>query len=343
MFFKAAVVGCGRIGCAFDDDPIRKKEWGASTHAGSYFQNPHIELSALCDIDNRKLEKYGKKFKVKNLFLDIDELLDTVKPDILSVCAPTDQHEKITIKAARSGVKFVFCEKPIATSKESALRMIKECEKYNTKLMVNHLRRFDSVFINIKKMINGDKLGNLQIGTFYYTAGIHNTGSHIIDLLSYYYGAVDWVIGSEGVKSTNSFDPNINGIIKFKNGASSTINSLNVNDYLIFEGDILGSKGRIRILSSGFNIEFYKISKSKHFAGYNELQKSRVPFTIPKKRLFIINAVNHILAFLENKRKPISTGYDALYTLQIIEALIKSAKHNSKKYFLASPIIATKG
>ena len=44
--YRAAIIGCGRIGCAFDDDPKRR---GSGSHAGAYINSPRFDLVALCD------------------------------------------------------------------------------------------------------------------------------------------------------------------------------------------------------------------------------------------------------------------------------------------------------
>ena len=46
---KCAVIGCGRIGCGFDDNQSNL----IKTHAGSYFKNSQTNLVALCDIDKK--------------------------------------------------------------------------------------------------------------------------------------------------------------------------------------------------------------------------------------------------------------------------------------------------
>lgn len=332
MVLKAAVVGCGRIGCGFDDDPLKKE---IRTHAGAYSNNSKIRLDALCDIDTSKLTKYGKKYSVDHLFTNIDELLEKVKPDLLSVCTLEDQHEEITVKAAKAGVKGIFCEKPISNSIDAARRMIDACEKNGATLMIDHQRRFDPLLSSIKLAIGQGLLGNVYQSTFYYTAGISNTGTHMIDLMRYFFGDIEWIRGQlSEVKSPNINDPNIDGWLKFKNGVLSSIHSLNVKDYLIFEQDILGSKGRLRILNSGSEMGYYIISDSKNFTGYKELEKTTLPFEIPKKREFMVEGVNHLVNCVEKGINPVSSGDDGLRALETIEALKKSAQEESKKVYL---------
>ncbi|KAG2477635.1 MAG: hypothetical protein NPMRTH1_1030012 [Nitrosopumilales archaeon] len=332
MVLRAAVIGCGRIGCGFDDDPLIKE---ISTHAGAYSKNPKTELFALCDIDKSKLTKYGKKYSVTKLFRNIDELLENAKPDLLSICTQVEQHEEMAIKASNAGVKGIFCEKPIAKDIEQAKKMIDICEKNGTVLIIDHQRRFDPIMLSIKNALNSNQLGKIYHSIFHYAAGIHNTGTHIIDLMGYFFGNIEWVIGNYStIKSSNENDPNIDGILQFRNGPLCFINALDDNDYWIFEEDILGSKGRLKILSGGFEIEYHSISDSKYFPGYKELQRDQIPFEIPSERELMVRGVDHLSSCVEKDTKPISSGEDGLAALEAITALINSAENDSKKIYL---------
>ena len=65
MVYKCAVIGCGRIGCSFDDDSKLIR-----THAGAYYNNSKTILNALCDIDKSSLLKY--KIVVNSLIIFIN-------------------------------------------------------------------------------------------------------------------------------------------------------------------------------------------------------------------------------------------------------------------------------
>jgi len=332
MVLRAAVVGCGRIGCGFDDEPLRKT---ISTHAGAYHKNEKTELIALCDIDEQKLEKYGKKFSVNNLFTNIDEMIQKVNPEIISICTLPEEHAQMVIKTSNAGVKGIFCEKPIADSLENAKKIIDVCKKNGTVILIDHQRRFDHLNSLIKKLLENNQLGKIFHSTFYYTAGIHNTGTHIIDLMRYFFGDIEWVSGYKSeVSHSNKNDPNIFGILKFRNGPMCYVKPSDVSDYLIFEGDILGSKGRIRLLSSGFEVEYYTVTNSKYFSGYKELEKDDFPYNIPKEKELISNGVNHLIDCVQNGIKPISTASDGLRVLEAILGLIKSSENDSKKIYL---------
>src|SRR5207247_338612 len=137
--YRAAVIGCGRIGAGFDDDPRRGF---VSTHAGAYARTDGVRLVALADLDHEKLGRYGRKFEVPGLYADAGEMLARERPDIVSVCTATSTHLTLVRAAADAGAKAVFCEKPIADSLAAADEMIRVCRDRGVLLMVDHQRRF---------------------------------------------------------------------------------------------------------------------------------------------------------------------------------------------------------
>jgi len=269
MKVSAAIIGCGRIGCSFDDDPKRKI---ISTHVGAYEANNEIDLIALCDVDESKLQKYGSKYNVKNLYTDPTKMFQEQELDIVSICTPSNIHHELVKLASNAGVKSIFCEKPMADNVLHAKEIIQVCEKNNTILLVDHQRRFQPLYQKVKKMIDNNKLGKIQQSTFYYTAGIENTGSHMIDILRFFFGDIKWISGIMSESNSNKEnDPNMDGIFKFNNGTFGTIQSLDSSEYLIFEHDILGTKGRIKITKNGYGHKLYTVQESNLFSGYNEL------------------------------------------------------------------------
>ena len=332
MVYKAGIVGCGRIGSEFDDDPKRKY---IATHAGAYSVVHRTDLVAVADINKEKLEKCGKKWNVRSLYQDYKEMLEKENLDILSICTWNSTHFDIIKRAVNHGVKAIFCEKPIADTLSNASQMVEICNKNNVILQIDHQRRFCKFHQEIKNFLSSGKLGETQQVSFHYTAGIANTGSHMFDLLRFFFGDVSWVIAfpSEN-KSSNENDPNFDGVIRFKNNVFCTIHACDVNNFLIFEMDVVGEKGRLIITHSGFDLDFYEVRDSDLFSGYKELYSGEPPVDVNLPREFMINGVKHLVKCLENTKLSISSGEDGLRALELICAFHESAKEDGKKIYL---------
>ena len=330
--YNAGIIGCGRIGSEFDDDPKRK---GVSSHAGAYLAIDDVILVAASDINTEKLEKCGKKWGIKALYANYEEMLEKENLDILSICTWNSTHLDIVKKAVEYDVKAIFCEKPIADTLNNAYKMVEICKKNNVILQIDHQRRFCKFHQEVRNFIISGRIGKIRHVSFYYTAGIANTGSHMFDLLRFFFDDVSWVIAFQSEnKSPNEDDPNFDGLLRFKNNAFCSIHACDVKDFLIFEMDIIGSKGRLRITHSGFDLDFYEIRDSNLFSGYKELYRCEPPVDKDLPRDFMINGVRHLVGCLENGKPSISSGEDGLRTLELICAFHESAKEDGKKIYL---------
>lgn len=320
---RAAIVGCGRIGCSFDDDSRRGY---VSTHAGAYTSLPQFDLVALCDVDPTRVAAYGDKFEVPGRYTDWKEMLASEQIDVLSVCTTVESHMPITVGAAAAGVRAVFCEKPIAEGLAEADEMIAACRSAGAFLIVDHLRRFDRFHRAVMDYVRGGRLGEVQHVSSYYSGGLANTGTHLCDLLGMLLGKPSWAFG---MKSRNhsgiTGDDNIDALILFENDVLASLQACDAAKYTIFEVNILGSEGRFRIGSHGFSASYEEALPSTRVPGRSELVASESPIDANGKREFMLQAMTHLAECLDGRAEPWSTGEDGRRALELITALHLSA------------------
>ena len=321
---NCAVIGCGRIGCGFDDNHSNL----IKTHAGSYFKNSQTNLVALCDIDKKKIEKYAKKYKISKTYTSTSELFKNEKLDCVSICTLVSTHLKIVEEAANSGVKGIFLEKPISDSINDAKKIIEICKRNKIKLQINHQRRFHPIYLKIKKVLDEKKIGEIQFINVYYGAGIANTGSHMFDLLRMLFGEIKYVKSQYSKnKSQNKNDPNLDMTIEFFNSITCQINSLDYTNYAIFNMEIYGMKGVLKIDLIKNEGKLLKISNKSNV--YKILEKE----IIIAAKIFetpIQMGLRNIINSIKLDKKIQSNGNDGMKSLEIIIAVMKSAKQKKQ-------------
>lgn len=334
--YRAAIIGCGRIGCGFDDDPRREH---VSTHAGAYTRTPGVELVALCDVDDTKLKQYGAKFQVRGLYHDHKEMLRQEAVDVLSVCTWSQTHLQITRDAVAAGVKAIFCEKPIADSLESAEAMVRICADAGVLLMINCQRRFDAMHRQIACYLREGRLGQVQQVSCYYSGGIANNGSHLFDLLRFFFGEIAWVQGilSQNA-SPNPKDPNVDGLVKFQSGLLATVQACDATETAIFELNILGTAGRLAIRRFGFELQFEEVRQSEQFSEDKDFYPAPPPVELGSQE-FMLQGVAHLVDCLKNGRPPACSGEDGYGALQAIMGMMTSAQDGSQRVTL--PLISS--
>jgi predicted dehydrogenase len=324
LSYRAGLVGCGRIGCGFDDDPRRRT---VGTHAGAYARVPGIDLVAMADVDPAKLARYGEKFGVAGRYADHRAMLERERLDVLSICTWSDSHRAILEDAVSAGVRAVFCEKPLADDLAAGAAMIRRCAERGVLLMVNHRRRFDAYHRELGAFIRGGGLGRLQHVTCYYTSGVANTGTHLFDALRLYCGEITWVRARpSGNVSPNAEDPNLDGWLGLEGGALITVSACDVKAHYIFEITVLGTDGRLRISSTSVEELAYEAAlEALASSEYRELRPAPAPVDPDRPHEHMIDAVRHLVDCLDRKTRPYCTGDDGLKALEIICALRESA------------------
>lgn len=295
--YKSAVIGCGRIGCEFNDSPNPK--YGVMTHAQAYSLNKRTKLIALVDVDEKKVKKYSQKYNV-NDYLNWREMLEKEKPDILSICTLVDLHKEIVCEAAKKGVKAIVCEKPIAKSLREADEMIKECENNGVILCINQQRRYDLFHQQIKSCIDKGLIKNIREIDVEYSRGLVNTCSHLFDILRYWFGEVKSVSSKiSDIQSPNISDPNMIVDLKFANNIMAHIKPSSVDKLdITMKGDY-----NLIITKEGLQNKEYELLSIVNAKILNN---------------FMSSVINNVVDCLDGNATPSCTGIDGKKSLEII-------------------------
>ena len=339
-FFKTAIIGCGRIGSLLEEDPLRGKP---CTHAGGFSSLKNVKMIAGCDINETRLKKFGKKWGVKKLYTNYHDMLSENSLDILCIATWTNQHAAMALDGARTGVKGIFCEKPIDVDLNLARKLVSTCQKKNIPLLINHERRWDTYYQKAKKIIQTGKIGEIRtiignalswkpddLPVSQYGGGpLFHDGTHLIDLLLYFGGPIKWVSGHEiRPKGKRYIEETASAMIGFQNGSLGFIEGGGARKYFNFELDIQGSEGRLLIGNSGR--ELYITRKSKRFKGFQELEQ--IPFPEPRHHESpFIGGAKDMLKSLRTGKPSFSNGKDALKALEIIYTIYKSAQQKGRR------------
>jgi len=323
--FQTAVVGLGNIGFFFNLDPNRRETW---SHVTAYERCKKTKLAGVVEIDRRKIEIFKHYYRNIPVFETIAQLMNNVETEVVSLCTPTESHYKLMMELIKYPIKGIFCEKPLALDVRQAKNMIQKCEGKEIVLAVNHTRRWDSNYLFVKKLISSGKIGSIKTVHLAYSGQIYNIGTHLFD-------AVRMITGKEAIqasgisKDCNVSDPHISGWLKFEEDIQCTVISTGGVKDLIFEIDIIGSEGRIKILNNGGIIELFLFTESPKYSGYREL-RSESPGRVHKEDR-LVEAVYDIISVIEgNKNRVNCTGYDGLAALLISHCMLESAKKNGK-------------
>jgi predicted dehydrogenase len=98
-------------------------------------------------------------------YSDYHELLADPNIDLVDICLPTDQHEKVVLEAIAAG-KATLVEKPLAIDLRAADRMVRAAAEAKTPLLVAHVLPFFPEFKFAADTIASGKYGKLRAAHF---------------------------------------------------------------------------------------------------------------------------------------------------------------------------------
>ena len=144
--FKIAIVGVGGIG---------------HVHLRSYLKNENVEVYAICDLNEKRLNYIGDKYGITRRYKDEAQMLaELPEIDGVSVCTWNSAHAPCTIMALNAG-KHVLCEKPMATTVEDAIAMKEAADRNGKLLMIGFVRRFGDDCLFVEDMLKENELGEV--------------------------------------------------------------------------------------------------------------------------------------------------------------------------------------
>ncbi|MCM8822722.1 MAG: Gfo/Idh/MocA family oxidoreductase [Candidatus Omnitrophica bacterium] len=313
--FKAAVIGLGFIGAG---DDVSGKTIGQDvrnldgTHACALSNYPYVILVAGSSRDPGRRQRFSERFPGVKTYESWKNLLESEKPDIVSIATNSPFHAGIGIACAEAKVKAIICEKPITTRLSDADRFIDVCRKNNVILAVNHTRRWHPLWRKCRDMLREGVIGEIYSGYAQWPTGrIGNIGTHIFDVLR-------MLLGSDPVAVSGNLDPLFYpdcrkqqyrdpggwGIIEFSSDVRVFINAAQ-KAKLPLVVRIMGSQGELRISGKMANIENW------------DGNREQVTF-ISEGKTSLDRAVEDVVDCIEKEGKPACSGEDGLLALEVI-------------------------
>lgn len=182
--YRAGIIGLGFVGAG---DQVSGDRLGQQVTSldGYHYQalanHPRVQLVAGSSRDAGRRDRFQQRAGVPT-FDDWQQMLASQKLDIVSVASFAPSHAELVATCARSGVRAILCEKPMATRLSDAERMIQVCQESGSLLVINHNRRFHPHFRELARRIAAGDLGQLTGVWLSWGAGrLGNVGTHFID------------------------------------------------------------------------------------------------------------------------------------------------------------------
>lgn len=320
----------------------------AQFHYDAWSRMPEVEVVAACDHDTKKASETAETFSIPQVFDSIQTLLNTIKPDLVDIVAPPDQHGHLIECAARHGIDAI-CQKPFCGALKDAEQATRIAHDANIMLAVHENFRFQPWNREIHRLLASGAIGSPYQVSFRLRPGdgqgpdaylsrqpyfqtmprflIHETGIHFIDTFRYLLGEVQSVYAD-----LRQLNPTIAGEdagivnFQFQSGARALFDGNRLADHTaenrrltMGEMWVDGSAGTIRLNGDG------QLFLRHH--GVND--ETQIDYAVPETGFggdCVLVFQQHVVSHLTEKTPLETAANDYLANLRIEEAIYRSAE-----------------
>jgi len=255
-----------------------------------------------------------------------------------SVAVPTQLHRKVALELIDAGV-HVLVEKPLAPSVEEARKIVKAAEGAGVVLAAGHIERHNPVVAFVKKALEAGEWGDLVTASARRVSNlpdrvrdvgvIMDLGVHDVDVLRHIVGAeVDSVYALGGRKVHAKFEDHATILLNFRSGVSgvvevSWLTPMKVRTFALtcLKNFVEADYTEQSIVISSSTLQKYDPSDLYRVSFHYDTRQVAVQKEEPLKR-----ELQDFLAAVKEGRDPLVTGEDAIETLRVVEAAVRSQR-----------------
>ncbi len=319
---KVGVIGIGHLG---------------SIHLKLLLESDYFKVIGCFD------KNTSLKFEISSdvyFYEDVNEMI--IKCDALFVCSNTPSHFEM-VKLCLINNKHVFVEKPITTTLEEALELVKLTEKNNLIGQVGHVERFNPAITSVLDIIDKPKFIECHRLAEFNPRG--NDVSVVLDLMIHDIDIVLKIIDSNiknisanGVAVISDSPDITNARVEFENGAvanftASRISLKNMRKTRLFQHNAYISVDFLEKKSEVVKITDFLEKKDNYAMVIENLngEKKQIYYSNPELKPVnsIIEEHNDFAKSIINKSLPLVSFRDGFNALELANKIINKVNGNS--------------
>ena len=317
------------------------------------------ELAGIWDADVERGEEAAQRFET-TFYPDFDALLAV--SDAVAVCSETFNHAPHVERAAQAG-RHVLCEKPMAESLASAVRLRSAVHTHGICYMQSFPKRFDPISHELKQLVDTSALGRIHMvrirhGHFYgLDADFHtrwyvdpakggggallDEGVHAADLLCWLFGPPDTVVAMTSSATTGlKVEDTAIALFSYDDGLIAEIASSFVFQAADASIEIFGDAGTAIV--SGVDLASRDITDSAFLKVYRSSESPKrweLPEIVPRFKLGEFhhqNAWQFARCLREGVPPPMGVA-EGISALAMIEAAYTAARTGKREPVVIPP------
>ena len=307
------------------------------------------DLVAVYSRDKGRGEAFAEKHGAKAAYDSIDQLLADSRVDAVFVASPNHLHAQHGLQCAAAG-KHVLMEKPMTTTLDDAVALVKGCRDGGVKLGMGFMMRHHLGHVQARRAVQKGALGRMTLAQVQGGSGVRGqetppprtglrawwedplamggassmmgTGVHLVDLLRFVLGqeVTEVAAITDGQTESHPLEQLVTMSLRFDGGAIGTmccgrVLPDNRNDLTVYgiDGRITGRATVGGALQGRLEVVSETINQTTVY---------------PHDRHAAFTAMlEEFHQAIQEDREPSASGMDGLRVVEVTLAMIESARH----------------
>jgi len=144
---KVGIIGCGKM---------------ADQHAAQIQRITGAQIEGVCDSEPLMAQDMCERFKIGQYFTNAQEMLETVKLDVVHITTPPQSHFELGKMCLEAGCN-VYIEKPFTLNTAEAEDLIGLANQNGLKLTAGHNAQFTHAMIRMRELVKNGYLGGKPV------------------------------------------------------------------------------------------------------------------------------------------------------------------------------------
>jgi len=323
-------------------------------HAGILNSIPDVKIKAVTEKESLIANYVRDSMPSVNVYDDYLNMIKSEELNLIYITTPISSHFPIAQDCIENKINF-FIEKPLTKNLEESKKLCKKLKGTDLVHSVGYNRRFIDTFSEVKSLLDSKILGDIsRIKSSMYVSNIFSKskgwrsrkevsgggvlldfGSHLVDLLLWYFGNIERVSGNIKSVYSNEVEDSAHMEMEFSNNIRGELDtSWSIRGYRIPEInlEIIGNNGSIKV-----NEDFIKIDLKKPDPQLTNSNTTIYKQSLNKGVIIDVGGPDytkedlHMIDCVKNKQQSMVNVFEASKTQSVIESMYDAAKGGTKK------------
>ena len=328
--WKTLLVGLGKVGAGYADDPFMARHYPYATHAQVLAAHPAFAWEAVVDPCEAAQDEARNRWSIACVTASVEALASQHQPEVAVIATPPDY--RLPVVERLPTLRAVLVEKPLGQTRSKAEAFLRYCDRRGILVQVNLWRRADAGFRALAAGRLAELIGRPQAVFGLYGNGVLNNGLHMIDLVEMLFGRIDSVQAVAGAEPYQAGpipgDLGVPFTLRVAGGLTVMMQPIRFEHYRENSLDIWGERARLSIMQEGLSISMCPRRPNRAMQGEQEIASDEpraIESTVGRAFYELYGNLADALA----TGAPLwSPGGCALQATRVVEAVVESANRS---------------